>query len=86
MKVYVGVPVVAQQVMNPTSIHEDVGLIHSLIQGVKDPVLLCLWCRLAAVAPIRPLSWELPYATGVALKKKKKEKKKETVGQIHKCY
>ena len=26
----------AQQVMNPTSIHEDVGLIPSLAQGVKD--------------------------------------------------
>ena len=33
-----------------------------------DPVLLWLWCRLAAVAPIWPPAWELPYATGVALK------------------
>ena len=31
-----------------------------------------LWCRPAAVAPIRPLAWELPYAAGRALKKKKK--------------
>ena len=36
-----------------------------------DPVLLWLWCRLAAVAPIHPLAWELPYAKGVALKSKK---------------
>ena len=33
-----------------------------------------LWLRhrLAAIAPIRPLAWELPYATDVTLKKKKK--------------
>ena len=29
-----------------------------------------LWCRPAAVAPIWPLAWELPYATGAALKRK----------------
>ena len=45
-----------------------------------------LWCRsqmwlgsdvavAAAVAPVRPLAWEPPYATGVALKKTKKKKK-----------
>ena len=38
----------------------------------SDTVLLQLWCRLAAVAPIRPLAWELPYAVGVALKSKNK--------------
>ena len=32
---------------------------------------LWLWCRPAAVAPIRPLAWELPYAVGVPLKSKK---------------
>ena len=40
-----------------------------------DPMLLLLWlwCRLAAVAQILPLAWELPYAVGAALKKKKKD-------------
>ena len=41
--------------------------------------MLWLWCRLAAVAPTRPLAWEPPYATGAALKTKDKKKKKEVV-------
>ena len=36
----------------------------------SDLVLLWLWCRPAATALIQPLAWELPYAMGVALKKK----------------
>ena len=43
----------------------------------SDLALLWLWCRPAATTPIQPLSWELPYATGVALKDKKKKKKKK---------
>ena len=35
---------------------------------------MLLWHRLAAVAPIRPLAWELPYAMGAALKRKKKKR------------
>ena len=40
-----------------------------------DPVLLWLWCRLAATAPIQPLAWEPPYATGAALEKAKINKR-----------
>ena len=42
-----------------------------------DLALLWLWCRLVAVALIRPLAWKRPYAAGAALKSKKKERKKE---------
>ena len=41
------------------------------------PVLLWLWHRPEATAPIRPLAWETPYAAGVALRKTKKKKKKK---------
>ena len=39
------------------------------------PALLWLWCRQAAVALIRPLACEPPYAMGVALKIQKDKKK-----------
>ena len=69
------VPIVAQWVKNLTSIHEDT--VQSLAPscGVShgyglDPALLWLGHRLAAVAPIRHLVWEIPYAAGAALKSK----------------
>ena len=45
-------------------------------------VLLWLWCRPAAAAPIQHLSWEPPNAEGIAQKKeRKKQRKKETKKQ-----
>ena len=43
----------------------------------SDPMLLWLWRRLVATAPIQPLAWEPLYAAGAALEKGKKKKKKE---------
>ena len=40
----------------------------------SDLVLLWLWCRLAATAPIKPLAWESSCALGVALKRQKTNK------------
>ena len=75
----------AQWVKNLTSIRNNVGSIPGLTQWVKGSgiaascsaghrcgsglVLLWLWHRPAVVAPIRPLAWELPYASGAAPKK-----------------
>ena len=52
----------------------------------SNPVLLWLWRRLVATALIRPLVWEPPYATGVALEKAKKRKKKEKKKRKKKDY
>ena len=63
-----------------SSVGQESGVAVSCAIGCRchlDPVLLWLWHRLAAVAPIPPLAWELTYATSVALKSKKKKKKKK---------
>ena len=45
----------------------------------SDPALLWLWCRLAAVAPVGPLTWESPYAEGAAQEKAKRQKEKKKI-------
>ena len=42
----------------------------------SDLALLWPWCGPVATALIQPLAWELPYASGVAIKRKRKEKEK----------
>ena len=48
----------------------------------SDLALLWLWLWPAAVALIRPLAWEPPYAMGVALKSKKKQKQKQKTNKL----
>ena len=50
---------------------EDMGLTPGLSQWVRDSALPQAVAWTAAAAPIQPLARELPYATGVALKRKK---------------
>ena len=79
-------------VINMSSIPEDADLIPGLARCVGsdiavsssvgrrcrlDATWLWLCCRLVATAPICPLAWECPYATGVTQKRKKKKMKKE---------
>ena len=70
----VGVPFMAQQLTNPTRILMRT-LVRSLVSLSGLRIRCCheLWCRLAAIARIRPLVWELPNAEGLALKRKKKK-------------
>ena len=82
----------AQPLMNPNSISENVGSIPGLTQRVKDllhccemwyrsdPVWLWLWRRLVATAPTGPLAWEPPYAVGAALKRQKDTHKQKIEG------
>ena len=51
--------------MIPISIHEDVGLILGLTQWLS---CVAMATATAAKALIGPLTWELPYCTGAALK------------------
>ena len=81
----------AQQLTNPTSIHEDAG--STLLSGLRiwrcrdlwcrlqmwlrSGVVVAVVCRLAAVALVGPLAWEPPYVAGEVLKRPKEKKKKE---------
>ena len=75
-KAFPGFPAVVQWLKNPISAAQVA--VEAQVpspawpSGLKDLALLHLRCRLAAAALIRPLARERPYATGVAIKRKKK--------------
>ena len=48
-----------------------------LAHWIKDLALPWLCCRFSAAAPIQPLPWEFPYATGAGIKKEKEKRKKK---------
>ena len=77
---------------NLTSIHEDAGLIPASHSGLRivmscgvgcrsDSDLALLWLRHRpeAVAPIGPLAWGPPCATGGVLKDKNKQKEQKFI-------
>ena len=86
-----GIPIMAPMDMSLTRIYKHVGLTPGpplVGQGssiamscgagrrcCSDLVLLWLWRGPVTVAPICPLAWELPYATGATLKGKKRRKR-----------
>ena len=45
---------------------------------------MLLWHRHrpVGIAPIRPLAWEPPYATGVALKRRKKKVREQKIATV----
>ena len=45
----------------------------------SDLVLLWLWHRPVATAPIKPLAWEPPYVSGADLEKRQKDQKKKII-------
>ena len=88
--IHTGVPVVAQWLANrlgtlrfdpwPCSVGWGSSIAISCGVGCRlgsDPVLLWFWHRPVATAPIGPLAWEPPYATGAAQEKVKRPKKKK---------
>ena len=48
----------------------------------SDLTLLWLWCRPAAIAPIRPLAWKPQCAVGTAIKRPKQGEKRKTQEQF----
>ena len=80
----------AQWLTNPTRNHEVAGSVPALAQWAKgsgvavscgvgcrrssDLALLWLWRRPVATAPIRPLAWEPPCASGAAQEMAKRQK------------
>ena len=73
-----GIPVVAQRKRIRLGIRRLRVRSLASISGLRIWCCCELWCRPAAAAPVRSLERELPYAVGVALKKKAKKNLQST--------
>ena len=77
---WAGVPIVAQWIMNLTSIMRLQVRSLALLSGLRIRCCCCGWdgiphcCGQQLQLQFDPLAWELPHATGVALKRKQKIK------------
>ena len=84
-----GIPIVTQQVKEPTSIHVDAGLIPGLTQWVKDLMLPQAAAQVVAVAYVFSCSSDSIPSLGTSishkgiLKKKGKRKKKSPIPCLH---
>ena len=74
------IPGLAQWVKDPAfDIAVSCGVGH---RRSLDPALVWLWCRPTAIALIRPLAWETPYAASAALKSKTNKQQKAALCKI----
>ena len=60
---------------------QSLALLIAVSCGIGGSCCSQQWLWLAAIAPIRPLAQELPYAANAALKSKLKKKKKKKTNQ-----
>ena len=80
-KANIGIPVMVQWVKNLTAaalVAERCGFDSQLVQWVKGSGTVTAVARVAAVAWIQSLAWELSYAMSTAIKKKRKKEKKSS--------
>ena len=67
-----------QGVKNLTAVTQVMGSIPSLLQWVKGSGIAAAVAWVTAAAQIQSLAWEIPYAAGAAIKKKREREKEST--------
>ena len=80
MRMWVSIPGLAQWAKDPA--------LPGAVVQVTDAagILHCYGYRLAPAALTGPLAWELPYATGLVLKKQKQNKTKSKKISLNVCF
>ena len=67
-----------QGVKNLTAVTQVMGSIPSLLQWVKGSGIGAAVSWVTAAAQIQSLAWEIPYAAGAAIKKKREREQEST--------